>query len=111
MKYLPILDELFSSNSIFILLLSLAITLILSMKLKDARKYLIGIVASFVVYAVCEALSNIRINNLIEITVLFAGTIAMGSFAGFLIGLVISKIRKQQIAHGNQIPRCKSRGI
>lgn len=102
MKYLPILDELFSSNSIFVLFLSLAITLILSMKLKDARKYLIGTVASFVVYAVCEALSNIRINNLMEIAVLFTGTIAMGSFAGFLIGLVISKIRKQQIAHGNK---------
>lgn len=91
MGYLPILDELLSSDSILFLLAGLAIGLLAGAKWKGAKKNGIGAAASFALYAVCEALSNIKANSLAELALLFLGTAALGSFAGFFINLAASK--------------------
>ena len=51
----------------------------------------IGMAAGLSVYAVCEIILNIRTNNVLEIGLLFAGTVALGLCLGFLIGTVLLK--------------------
>lgn len=41
------------------------------------------------VYAICEVLSNFYTNYMLEIALLFAGTLALGAFIGFLIGSIV----------------------
>lgn len=92
MKYLPIFQELFESDSILFLLIGLALAVFIGIKMKDSKKIFISLVSSFALYAVCELASNIHTNFLIEIILLFAGTIALGGVIGFLAGIIIRKI-------------------
>lgn len=95
MKYLPILGELFSSDSAIFMLIGLDITTIIGIKMKNTRKNIIGVAICLVTYIVCEIVSNIIVMNyLVEIIALFVGTIAIGGFIGFIIGLIESKVRK-----------------
>ena len=48
MKYLPILDELFSSDSIIFMLIGLAFAVFIAVKMKDTKKNLIGIIVSLI---------------------------------------------------------------
>lgn len=95
MKYLPIMGELFSSDSIIFLLIGLIVALIIGLRLKPIKKITIGMVVSIIVYVLCEAFSNIRTTFLFEIIALFIGTVAIGCFIGFLIALIVSKIKKK----------------
>ena len=82
MRYLPILEELCSSDSVIV-------ALVISVKFCDTKRNLIGLIGSFVVYAICEVLSNFYTNYMLEIALLFAGTLALGAFIGFLIGSIV----------------------
>lgn len=93
MKYLPIINELFSSDSIIFMLIGVFLAVFIGMKMKDAKKNLIGIIASLIIYAICEVISNIHTTFMIELLLLFVGTIAIGGFVGFLIFGAVSKIR------------------
>lgn len=95
MKFLPILDELFSSDSIIFMIIGLIIAVIISLKIKDIRKCFAGMAAGFIVYVVCEVISNIRTNNALEMALLFGGTVAIGLFVGFLIGAVGRMVRER----------------
>ena len=95
MKYLPILGELFSSDSAIFMLIGLVIATIIGIKMKNTRKNIIGVAICLATYVICEIVSNIiGMNYLVEIIALFVGTIAIGGFIGFLIGLIVSKVRK-----------------
>ena len=95
MKYLPILGELFSSDSAIFMLIGLVIATIIGIKMKNTRKNIIGVAICLVTYVVCEIVSNIiGMNYLVEIIALFVGTIAIGGFIGFIIGFIVSKVRK-----------------
>ncbi len=94
MKYLPILDELFSSDSVIFLLIGLAIATVIGIKMKKTRKNIIGVAVCLVVYGACEIVSQIRLNYLVAFIALFVGTIAIGGFIGFSIGLIVSKFRR-----------------
>lgn len=95
MRYLPILGELFSSDSAIFMLTGLVIATIIGIKMKNARKNIIGVAICLVTYVICEIVSNIiGMNYLVEIIALFVGTIAIGGFIGFLIGLIVYKVRK-----------------
>lgn len=96
MKYLPILDELFSSDSIIFLLIGLAIAFAISFKIKSDKKRKVGMVASLITYAVCEIVSNIPAPFLVSIIALFVGTIAIGGFLGFLVSFVVIKIKNKE---------------
>ena len=95
MRYLSILDELFSSDSAVFMLIGLVIATIIGIKMKNTRKNIIGVAICLVTYVICEIVSNIiGMNYLVEFIALFVGTIAIGGFIGFIIGLIVSKVRK-----------------
>ena len=96
MKYLPIMSELFSSDSIIFLLIGLVVAFAIGLILKSNKQRIIGMIASIIVYVLCEVLSNVPASFLVEIISLFIGTIALGCFIGFLIALVVSKIKKRK---------------
>ena len=95
MKFLPVLSELFSSDSIIFMIIGFVIAVIISMKISGKRKGFVGMAAGLSVYAVCEIILNIRTNNVLEIGLLFAGTVALGLCLGFLIGTVL--LMKKQL--------------
>lgn len=94
MKYLPIFQELFESDSIVFMLIGLILAVFIGIKMNDTRKIMIGLVSDFALYVVCEMISNIHKNFMIEIILLFAGTIALGGIIGFLISTIVVKMRK-----------------
>lgn len=95
MRYLPILGELFSSDSAIFMLIGLVIATIIGIKMKNTRKNIIGMAICLVAYVICEILSQaVGVNYLVDIITLFVGTIAIGGFIGFLIGLIVYKARK-----------------
>ena len=89
MRYLPILEELCSSDSVLFMAAGVIVALVISVKFCDTKRNLIGLIGSFVVYAICEVLSNFYTNYMLEIALLFAGTLALGAFIGFLIGSIV----------------------
>lgn len=95
MRYLPILDELFHSNSYLFLLLGLAVSLAAGMRIKRAHTVGITALCSAAVYALCEALSNLRTNFMLELLLLFAGTAAIGAAVGALIRYMMLRASKQ----------------
>ena len=62
MKYLPVFQELFESDSIIFMLIGLVLALSIGIKLHDIKKIIISLVSSVVLYAVCELISNIHTN-------------------------------------------------
>ena len=93
MKFLPVLSELFSSDSIIFMIIGFAIAVLISIRISDKRKGLVGMAAGLSVYAVCEIILNIRTNNALEIVLIFAGTVALGLCLGFLIGTALLIIK------------------
>lgn len=94
MRYLPIMGELLSSDSIIIMLIGLVVATMIGIKLKSTKKNIVGLGISFAIYVISEIISIIRSIYLLEIILLFVGTLAIGGIVGFLIGLIVSKIRK-----------------
>ncbi len=95
MKYLPILQELFESDSIIFMLIGLILTALIGIKMNATRQTIVSLVLCFVLYVVCELVSNIHTNYMIEMILLFIGTIAIGGIIGFLVSTIIVKVRKQ----------------
>ena len=93
----PILDELLSSDTVILLLIGLVFALVIGVALKTVKQNRIGVGINLAVYLGCEALSNLRTNYLIELVALLVGTIALGGLIGFLIGLLIARIRKKNL--------------
>ncbi|MDE7267819.1 MAG: hypothetical protein K2N89_10185 [Lachnospiraceae bacterium] len=95
MKYLPIFQELFESDSIIFMLIGLVLAAFIGIKMNNIKKIIIGLVSIFTLYVVCEVASNIHTSFMIELILLFAGTIAIGGILGFLISIVVVKVRKR----------------
>ncbi|MCI9136846.1 MAG: hypothetical protein HFH48_04670 [Lachnospiraceae bacterium] len=95
MKYLPIFQELFGSDSIFIMLVGFILALFIGIRINNTRKNIIGLIFSFILYAVCELISNISPGYLITVTLLFIGTIAIGGIAGFTLSAVTAYLKKR----------------
>ena len=66
MRYLPILEELYSSDSVLFMAAGVIVALVISVKFCDTKRNLIGLIGSFVVYAICEVLSNFYTNKIIS---------------------------------------------
>lgn len=95
MKYLPIFNELFESDTIIFLILGLVIATIIGIKMNNHKKCIIGAIAMIITYLLCELISNFQINFLITIILLFMGTIAMGGCIGFIISTAIKSFKKE----------------
>lgn len=94
MKYLPIFQELFESDSIIFMLIGLGLSLFIGIKLNDIKKTIYSLASSVALYTICELISNIHTNYMIEFILLFVGTVAIGGITGFLISTIIVNIRK-----------------
>lgn len=95
MKYLPIFQELFESDSIIFMIIGLILALFIGIKMNDTRQTIISFALSFALYVVCELVSNVHTNYMIELILLFVGTIAISGIIGFLISTIVVKVRKQ----------------
>ena len=96
MKYLPIMSELFSSDSVIFLLIGMAVAFAIGLILKSDKKRKVGMIVSIITYALCEVISNIPAPILVDIIALFVGTVAIGGFIGFLVAFVVSKIKNKK---------------
>lgn len=95
MESFPVFQELFESNSIIFMPIGLVLSVFIGIKMNDTRKNIISLVASLTLYVICESVSNMHTNYMIELILLFAGTIAVGGIIGFLISTVVVKVRKR----------------
>ncbi len=85
MKYLPILQELFESDTIIFLIIGLIVSILTGIWIKSRKKLIASAGIAMFIYAACEILSNMRGNYMSELLLLFVGTVAIGCFIGFLV--------------------------
>lgn len=95
MKYLPILEELFESDTVIIFLIGLAGALLSGFRLKGYKKTGTAAGISTLVYGVCEAASNLRGSYLQQILLLILGTAALGFLAGFGLHTLLEAINSR----------------
>ena len=96
MKYFPILQELFESDTIIFLLIGLAISIFtLAKLLSNRKKNVIALACSFGVYIICELFSIIHTNFMLELILLFFGTLSIGCMIGYGIMLLIQMFRRK----------------
>lgn len=93
MKYLPILQELWESDTIAILIIGAVMAVTAGAKFTDHRKCIKGMAGSIILYLICELLSVKHTNYLAEILLLFLGTAAIGGCIGFLAGFLIHLLK------------------
>jgi ABC-type transport system involved in cytochrome c biogenesis permease component len=96
MKYLSIFQELFSSDTVIFLIIGIVIAVIIGLSLKKQKNLMFALIISVVIYAICELIENIHTNFMIEIILVFVGTVALGCFIGFLISLLTQKLRRDK---------------
>ena len=89
MKYFPILQELFESDTIIFLSIGVITAIIIGMQLKTLKSYIKGIFLSIIIYIACELLSNIHTNYMLEFVLLIVGTFTIGLYTGLLILFLI----------------------
>lgn len=97
MKYLPILQELFESDTYVFLIIGIVIAVIVGLRLNNQKNYIMGIIISVAIYALCELASNIHTNYMSELILLFGGTVAIGCGIGFIICFLLRafKVNKE----------------
>ena len=98
MRFLPILQELFESDTIIFLLIGIVFSVIIGLRLKKQRKYIVGSIMAAVVYGICELMSNFHTNFMLEIILLFIGTVAVGWCIGFIICFLFRKFATRKKA-------------
>lgn len=86
MKYFPVMQELFESDTVLFLLVGLAVALAVGIRFRSRKKAAAGVGISLLVYAACEVGVYLSGHYLTEIVLLFAGTLAIGCVIGFLAG-------------------------
>lgn len=96
MKYLPILDELISSDLIYILLIGIGIAIIFALVNKNCKKKVVVTIVSFIIYIGCEVLCNMIYNYLATIILLFIGCLALGFAMCSLAIFIIVSIKKNK---------------
>ena len=93
MRYLPILGELFASDTVLFLLLGIAIAVILCLKVRKGRGK--AALVCLALYAACEVLSDVPTGSyLLELVLLFVGTMALGACAGFGVMALIARKKR-----------------
>lgn len=94
MKYLPILQELFESDTVIFLLAGLAVSLAIGGCCRKRIKAVVSAGISLLVYALCELGVYHAVNYLSEIILLFVGTLAIGCVIGFLGGALVCGFKR-----------------
>ena len=91
MRYFPILQELFQSDSAIFLLVGFVFGTVMGLGLRAPGKRALGAGVSLFLYAVCEIVCNLRGSYLTELVALFVGTAALGSLLGFVGCLALAR--------------------
>ena len=94
MRYFPILQELFESDTVLFFLFGAAAAMALGTRRKEKKKLWAGAGIAAGLYLVCELLSNTHTNFMLELVLLFFGTGALGGVRGFVICLLAGAVRK-----------------
>ena len=92
MKYFPIMQELFGSDTVIFLLMGLAVALAAGIRFRSRKKAAAGAGISLLVYGVCEVGVYLSGHFLAEIILLLAGTLAIGCVIGFLAGVFFVRL-------------------
>ncbi len=100
MRYFPVLQELFESDTVFFLIAGMIISVIACLRFKNLKKCIKGILVSAVIYGSCEIVSNIHTGFLLEIILLFIGTFAAGCAIGFLICTMTGLLKRSKEMEG-----------
>lgn len=93
MKYLPILQELSESDTLAFLIIGIVMALIIGPRFKSLKGCITAIIVSAAIYFICEILSNVHTDYLLELIMLFIGTTVIGCFIGFLICFLIGLLK------------------
>lgn len=96
MKYLPIFQECFESDSVIFLIMGAVFALGLSRVVKSEKKQALGVLISIVVYAVCEITASECAGYMIQLASLFVGTAAIGCTLGLSVVLLIFIFKKKR---------------
>lgn len=94
MRYFPILQELFESDTVIFLAIGFVVAVTFGMRMKELKMIGFGMGILLVIYAICEWMSNMHTNFLIEILLLFLGTFSFGGFLGLISCLFMKNIKK-----------------
>ena len=89
MRYLPILQELFESDTFIFFAIGLIVFIVIGLRIKHTKKIAIHIGISLCVYIICELLSNLRTNYMLEVMLLFISTLTLGAMVGYLIDFIL----------------------
>ena len=92
MRYFPILQELFESDTIVFLIIGVALGFGIGFKLKTAKSRICAVITCTLTYAVCEGISNIHTNFMAELFMLFLGTASLGAIAGMLLNIPVCRL-------------------
>lgn len=95
MKYLPILQELFESDTFLFMILGIIIAVVAGLRMQERKKLVPAIMISVVSYGICEMVSHIRTNFMLELILLFVGTVSVGGCIGFMVCLFIRVLRRK----------------
>lgn len=98
MTYFPIVQELFDSDLYVFLLIGFVIAILISLTNLNIKTRVILILVSLAVYVLCEIVLNIYTNNLMML-LLFIGAFSIGAFIGFVLTLIINKLRNRAKQH------------
>jgi len=93
MNLFPIIQNAFSGTNIFYVVLGIIIGLGFGLSSKKAKKIGIGILTCFIIYALCEVLTNVA-STLLGLVVAIAGTVSFGGFIGYIVSYIIVIIKK-----------------
>lgn len=96
MRYFPILQELFESDTVIFIAIGFIVAVIFGMRVKELKMIGFAMGSLLAVYAICEWMSNMHTNFLMEILLLFLGTLSFGGFLGLILCLLIKIINKRK---------------
>ncbi|MCQ2547719.1 MAG: hypothetical protein MJ145_01790 [Clostridia bacterium] len=97
MKYFPILDEVFSSDSYYFIIIALVIAVFIGKALDSPKINVIAMLVCLLVYGLCEMVCQSCGDYFYELISLIVGVVSIGGFLGFLIVFIVSKLRRIKI--------------
>ena len=98
MTYFPIVQELFESDLYIFILIGFVVALLIGLTNLIIKTRVILILVSLAVYVLCEIVLNTYTNNLMML-LLFIGAFSIGAFIGFVLTLIIYKLRNRAKQH------------
>ena len=98
MTYFPIVQELFDSDLYIFILIGFVVALLIGLTNLNIKTRVILMLVSIAVYLLCEIVLNIYTNNLMML-LLFIGAFSIGAFIGFVLTLIIYKLRNRAKQH------------